>query len=617
MSTLVSLDNPILANQDHGGKINGLKKLFNMGFMVPKTFVISPNSQNYIETDEFYRELQAVLLKFTDDDLLAIRSSALGEDGDHDSFAGVFESVLNVPNNAQAVKEAIKTVLNSQNHVKVSSYSGKNFSHKMGVILQKMITPVIAGVAFTDSITTKGKNAVLVEYVDGLGDKLVSGQSNSRSIHCEHGKTPNFSKRLNSVVNTAFSVRNKFGIPMDIEWAIDKKGDLWLLQARPITKRVFVPEKHNSIQSGVVASFGVGAVSGKTYFIDSDLEEAELNSAIQNTPDKCVLLLKYSDTAYLPAMDKAVGIISTTGSILSHAAIVAREKGIPCIIGIANAAELFPTGTQVKINPSTGAILSDKVSLNPNTSKVDWGELDIYDFIVEQKIRETTVLFEKSKDNDILAHLPEDASAELVEDVELFARLNYKKKPKIYKGDKYLWYFELKRFNKIPEFRKFIKNGKEIVRKQDTILLKQYFEEVDNRCAELAIARDKSNSYYQRFLYDETIQAIHFAAAIYIAQGWSVHKTYGIFKKSELSKNMNFVTFLSLDPNDAALTYSDDLIKTYKFLKHIEIERNEICTKLFKSGAMRYGYFDDREKRASKALNTTAENAVDIFYNSL
>ena len=89
--------------------------------------------------------------------------------------------------------------------------------------------------------------------------------------------------------------------------------------------------------------------------------------------------------------------------------------------------------------------------------------------------------------------------------------------------------------------------------------------------------------------------------------------------KEALEKcGINMKDLQSYKDNDAIYNNSklEDLIKTYKFLKHIEIERNEICTKLFKSGAMRYGYFDDREERASKALNTTAENAVDIFYNS-
>ena len=617
MSIILSLDNPILISQDNGGKINGLVKLLNMGFNVPKTYIISPSSQNYIESDKFYKELNTVLLQFCSSDLLAIRSSALGEDGKQESFAGVFESVLNVPNNITKVIDAIKQVLNSQNEAKVLSYTKNKTSHKMGIILQKMVLPIIAGVAFTDSITTKGENAVLVEYVNGLGDKLVSGQTNSHTIHCLHNRKPHFSKKLNSIITTALSIKEKFGFPMDIEWAIDKNGILWLLQARPITKKVFVPEKHLSNESGVVASFGSGPVSGKTYFINCDLNETELKEAIQATPDKCVLILKYSDTAYLPAMNKASGIISTTGSILSHAAIVARERGIPCIIGVANADKLFPTGTQVKLNPSTGEIISDGISLNQNRTKIDWGELDIYDFIIEQNLNGTTVLFEKTKDNDIIVHLPQNASANLVEEAELFSRKNYKKSPKIYKSDKYLWYFELRRFKKIPEFVNFIKNGKKIVNTQDISLTKKYFENVDKICANLAVKRDNTNDSYQRFLYDETIQAVHFAAAIYIAQGWSIHKTYGIFKKSELSKQMNFVQFLSLDPNNKILLDEPKLLKAHKFLKHIEIERNEICTKLIKSGAMRYGYFEDREERAQKAMHSSKEGAIDLFYDKL
>ena len=211
---------------------------------------------------------------------------------------------------------------------------------------------------------------------------------------------------------------------MDIEWAIDKNGKVWMLQARPITKRIFVPKRNQSEDNGIVVSYGKGIVSGKTYFISGDLEEGkELDSAIKAMPDNAVLILDYSDTYYLPAMKKASAILSTNGSVLAHAAIVARELGIPCIVGLRNANKLFPDGTTVTIDPSSGSVKSPTQSITGNKQDMEWAELDIYDSIREEKIKDTTTLFEKSPNGQLAVHLPEEVDSSLIDDVEEYSTL--------------------------------------------------------------------------------------------------------------------------------------------------------------------------------------------------
>ena len=89
------------------------------------------------------------------------------------------------------------------------------------------------------------------------------------------------------------------------------------------------------------------------------MSEKDLTKKIADMPAGLILILDSSDTEYLPAMTKASAIISTQGSILAHTAIVARELGIPCIVGCKSASEFLPDGTEITVNPSTGSITSE------------------------------------------------------------------------------------------------------------------------------------------------------------------------------------------------------------------------------------------------------------------
>ena len=76
------------------------------------------------------------------------------------------------------------------------------------------------------------------------------------------------------------------------------------------------------------------------------------------------------------------------------------------------------------------------------------------------------VLFEKLEDNSLAVHMPEDVPMKFIDDIEKYARINYHKSPKQYKDDKYLWYFENERFNKLPIYSSFVQTGKRVVEEQ-------------------------------------------------------------------------------------------------------------------------------------------------------
>lgn len=160
-----------------GGKAQGLYKLIQSNIKVPVGFVIE-DSQSF--SNEHIHELEMQLKKFNKNDKLAIRSSASEEDGVTRSLAGIFETELNVNNNIADVISAINKVNKSANSTKTKVYSGDKF--KMNIIIQKMINPKISGICFTNAIDYNGTKCAIFEYVEGIGEKLVSGKSNSNRI---------------------------------------------------------------------------------------------------------------------------------------------------------------------------------------------------------------------------------------------------------------------------------------------------------------------------------------------------------------------------------------------------------------------------------------------------
>lgn len=157
----------------------------------------------------------------------AVRSSSLQEDGLERSSAGRFKTVLGVKG-AAALVAAAETVRNSEDY--------KSTKAPMDVIFQKMITPRLAGVAFSRNPLT-GLNEVVVEAVEGLADAMVSGEKTPlRWVWRGTGFTVSPAKWDDVVADVAREARRlaaAFGRPVDLEWAYD--GELWWLQARAIT----------------------------------------------------------------------------------------------------------------------------------------------------------------------------------------------------------------------------------------------------------------------------------------------------------------------------------------------------------------------------------------------
>jgi phosphohistidine swiveling domain-containing protein len=188
-------------------------------------------------------QVRAALLPFGDA-ALAVRSSAVDEDLDGASFAGQYESVLDV-RGLDGVARAILRCWASALAPRVRQYleaRGIASAPRMGVLVQRLIAPRASGVAFTADPLTGRRDAVVVNAVRGIGERLVSGQANAdvwyvrnaeaESRHVAEGSIT----RADAVAIGAMArrVEELYGSAQDIEWALDA-ADLYLLQARPVT----------------------------------------------------------------------------------------------------------------------------------------------------------------------------------------------------------------------------------------------------------------------------------------------------------------------------------------------------------------------------------------------
>ena len=231
-----------------GGKAATLAELLEAGFAVPPAIVVTGSAVDEPDLDGQLQEAAARL----GGDRFAVRSSGVAEDLPDASYAGLYESYLNVP--AKELGAAVRRCFAAAASERVAAYHDRHGSLTggMAVLVQAMIDPIAAGVAFTAHPVTGDRTQTVVTAVTGLGDRLVSGETTgeewtktadhvaSLTRPSSDGEPVLTARQAQAVAQLAIRVADRFrGQPQDIEWAIDHQGRLWLLQARPMTA---VPE---------------------------------------------------------------------------------------------------------------------------------------------------------------------------------------------------------------------------------------------------------------------------------------------------------------------------------------------------------------------------------------
>ncbi len=238
MSSLLALDAAIDAGTC-GHKAATLALLRNLGFDVPDGFVIPAGVRAS-------RDDIAAALGRLGDGPVAVRSSGLAEDLPDASFAGQYDTLLNVLG-AEAVLDAAAACVKSAHDGRIESYG--HVVRPMAVLVQQMVEAEVAGVAFSANPLTGKRDEVRVSATRGLGDKLVSGAIDADEWLVTHERAtvvaqpqkaigPELARRVAALARKAEAARLA---PQDIEWAV--AGDrLWLLQSRPITALPVAPD---------------------------------------------------------------------------------------------------------------------------------------------------------------------------------------------------------------------------------------------------------------------------------------------------------------------------------------------------------------------------------------
>lgn len=253
-----------------GSKALRLQELKLQSLPVPNALVVTRIDFN---TQELLLEVERQL-RFP----LAVRSSGALEDLENASFAGMYETFLNVKDQ-DSLLVAIKQCFESSQTVRVIKYleekklsiSTTELIASMSVLVQEMVASKISGVMFTIDPQTGREEEFYLDYCDGLGDQLVSGLvspsrcridiSQRKILRLEEvpGSVRLRDEILLELMELGQRIQRFYGCPQDIEWCIDQEDKIWILQARPITSfnwRTDVPELTN-------ADFKDGGISAR------------------------------------------------------------------------------------------------------------------------------------------------------------------------------------------------------------------------------------------------------------------------------------------------------------------------------------------------------------------
>lgn len=375
---------------------------------------------------ELEQAISAAYKQLSADDMdasFAVRSSATAEDMPDASFAGQQETFLNVQG-IDAVMTAIKHVYASLFNDRAISYRvHQGYDHR-GVALsagvQRMVRSDLAaaGVMFTIDTESGFDQVVFITAAYGLGEMVVQGAVNpdefyvhkptlaagkpaivrrnigSKKIRMVYADSREHSKQVRiedvpererrrfaltdeevqDLARQALQIEQHYQRPMDIEWAKDgHTGQLFIVQARPETvrSRGQVMERYQLKSRGEVLIEGraighrIGAGPVKVIHDISEMDRVEAGD---------VLVTDMTDPDWEPIMKKAAAIVTNRGGRTCHAAIIARELGIPAVVGCGDATERITESLEVTVSCAegdTGYVYQELLDFAVNSSTID------------------------------------------------------------------------------------------------------------------------------------------------------------------------------------------------------------------------------------------------------
>ncbi len=335
---------------------------------------------------------------------VAVRSSATAEDLPDASFAGQQETFLNVRGIDNLIAALHQVFASLYNDRAIAYRVHQGFDHSLvalSVGVQTMVRSDIgsSGVVFTLDTESGFRDAVFITASYGLGETIVQGAVNPDEFYVykpalESGHFPILRKNLGSkaikmiysggsapgetvetvdvdqadshafslsdadiidLARMAVTIEKHYERPMDIEWGKDgNDGKIYILQARPETvqsqsgrtiQRFTLKDKSDVIVSGRSIGQKIGAGTAKIIRDVSEMDRVQAGD---------VLVSDMTDPDWEPVMKRAAAIVTNRGGRTCHAAIIARELGIPAVVGCGNATEVITDGTDITVSCAEG-----------------------------------------------------------------------------------------------------------------------------------------------------------------------------------------------------------------------------------------------------------------------
>jgi len=335
------------------------------------------------------------------DIFVAVRSSATAEDSPEASFAGQQDTYLNVigeDNVVYNVQKCWASVFSPRATFYRTEQKIDHLNTYIAVVVQKMVNSRVSGVMFTANPIT-GEDIVIIEAGYGLGEYIVGGVV-TPDTYIVDKKTMNIidkkisvqkvalirkdgiskqveineiyqnaqklsDDKIKELANIGKLIEMHYGKPMDVEWC-EEEGKIYVVQARPITtinnkaKEKVEEEREEEttekriIMNGLGVSAGIASGSVKIILNISEISKVNLGD---------VLVARMTTPDMVPAMKKASAIITDEGGMTCHAAIVARELGIPCIVGTKTATKELHEGDIVTVDGKKGVVYAGRVKI--------------------------------------------------------------------------------------------------------------------------------------------------------------------------------------------------------------------------------------------------------------
>lgn len=378
--------------QQAGGKAAVLGRLLRAGFPVPSGFVVPVEVYRAVTShldlpavlaergpaeirrliaaqplpSDVMNELTAALAQLGTH-AFAVRSSASDEDTATASAAGQHDSFLSV--GGAAVGAHVSAVWASLWSDRAIAYRSTAIP-QMAVLIQAHINADVAGVLFTGDPT-------VIEASWGLGESVVRGlvtpdtfttsssavltrslgTKQSRLDGTTPAQVPSADRtrlclndpQLLDLTHLGAEVADYLGGPQDIEFALSN-DQLWLLQSRPITAPL-PPTNRTALGSGGLRGTGgsAGVASGPARVVRGPGDFSRVRAGD-------ILVCRFTDPAWTPLFGVVAGVVTETGGLLSHAAIVAREHRIPAVLGVPHATTTLHDGQPLTLNGTTGTV---------------------------------------------------------------------------------------------------------------------------------------------------------------------------------------------------------------------------------------------------------------------